>query len=327
MKNKKLSLILQYIIFFGLGFALIYYQYSKLSVKEIEELKIATMQFSERTWVLIPILFIGFFSHFFRALRWRLMFDSLSAKPRIINITAAVFIGYLTNLLLPRMGEVAKCTILAKYEKLPADKMIGTIVAERLFDLICLGLIALLTFAVQADVISNYFYSEIQQVNTSKIIKSVLIVFTVLIIGLTFVILFLRKNKTGKIAHFIIGIKEGISSIFKLEKKILFIVYTTLVWLCYFSLIYIGFYALEATEHLGSGAALSILVLGSIGMIITPGGLGAYPQIVQYLLLGFYGISSAYGLAFGWLSWLAQTIIVIIFGIISFVVLTLANKK
>ncbi len=114
MKKKKAFVLLQYAIFFGLGFALVYYQYTQLSPQDISELKTSLSQVSERTWILYPIILIGFLSHFFRALRWRLMLEPLKLKPSVFNITAAVFIGYLTNLLLPRMGEVAKCTILAK---------------------------------------------------------------------------------------------------------------------------------------------------------------------------------------------------------------------
>ena len=111
-----------------------------------------------------------------------------------------------------------------------------------------------------------------------------------------------------------------------MKKRSLFILYTVLIWGGYLSLIYIGFWALPATEHLGIGAALSVLVFGSIGMIVTPGGLGAYPQALQLVLNMLYGVKSAFGLAFGWISWLAQTLIIAIFGIIAFIFLPIYNK-
>ncbi|MCC6187323.1 MAG: flippase-like domain-containing protein [Chitinophagaceae bacterium] len=325
MKKKALTL-LQYAIFFGLGFALIYWQYTHLSEQDIAELKVAIGQVSDRSWLFIPILIIGFFSHFFRALRWRLMLEPLNLRPALFNITAAVFIGYLTNLLLPRMGEVAKCTVLAKYENEPADKIIGTIVAERAFDLICLMLIAALTFAVQADIMTEYLQTLIGGMEGKNLPLKIGVAFIALAAFIGLLVIVYKKNKDGKVGHFIKGLAEGVGSIMAMKKRVQFIVYTILVWGCYLSLIYIGFLALPATEHLGIGAALSILVFGSLGMIVTPGGLGAYPQAIQLVLNMLYGVKSAFGLAFGWISWLAQTLIMVIFGVIAFIFLPIYNR-
>ncbi len=326
MSKKKTFVLLQYLIFFGIGFALIYYQYKQLKPQDLADLKTALHQVSDRLWILIPIFIIGFLSHFFRALRWRLMLTPIGVKTGIVNASAAVFIGYLTNLLLPRMGEVAKCTVLAKYENQAADKIIGTIVAERLFDLICLALIALLTFFLQTEMFQAYL-STFQNQDTKSNLP--LMISIALFVGLAFIglLYFLyKRNKEGKIGQFIKGMGQGLGSILNLEKKALFFFYTFCIWASYLSLIYIGFFALAATEHLGLEAALSVLVLGSVGMILTPGGLGAYPQILQYVLHSFYGVGLAFGLAFGWISWLAQTLIMIIFGILSFIVLPIYNK-
>lgn len=327
MKKKTVFLLLQYAIFFGLGFALVFYQYNKLSPQEIEELKTSIIHVADRWWIGIPILIIGFLSHFFRALRWKLLLEPLNMFPSLTNITGAVFIGYITNLLLPRMGEVAKCTIIAKYENQPADKIIGTIVAERAFDLICLVIISVLTFFVQMDIIGTYFeylWHKMEGKNLPLILAGLLVAGTAFI---AFLVLLYRKNKSGKIGQFIKGLAEGLNAILAMKKRALFILYTILIWAAYLALIYIGFWALPATENLGIGAALSILVAGSLGIIATPGGLGAYPQVVQVVLTMLYGIKASFGLAFGWISWLAQTIIVILFGVISFLVLPIYNKN
>lgn len=326
MKKKRAFLLLQYLLFFGLGFTLIYWQYRQLNAQDIADLQMSLNEVSKRGWILFPIIVIGFLSHFFRALRWRLMLEPLNLHPSIINITGAVFIGYLTNLLLPRMGEVAKCTVLARYEDEPADKIIGTIVAERAFDLICLALISLLTFAVQANIINDYLHylSGKMEGKNLPLLIGVAIIGLLGFIGL--MVMIYRRNKTGKIGLFIKGLAEGVSSILAMKKRLQFILYTFLIWGAYLSLIYLGFWALPATEHLGLGAALSVLVFGSLGMIVTPGGLGAYPQALQLVLNMLYGVKSAFGLAFGWISWLAQTLIVAIFGIIAFIILPIYNK-
>lgn len=327
MKKKTAFLLLQYVIFFGLGFALIYWSYNKLTPQDISDLKISLNQVAERWWIIIPITIIGFLSHFFRALRWQLLLETIELRPTIINTVGAVFIGYITNLLVPRMGEVAKCTVLAKYEDEPADKIIGTIVAERAFDFICLILITILTFAFQLDIVHKYLQlltSQTEGKNLPLTIGIKLLAIGAIIGALIFVY---RKNKNGKIGKFIKGMGEGVGSIIAMKKRYLFLLYTTLIWASYLALIYIGFLALPATQHLGIGAALSVLVIGSVGIILTPGGIGAYPPLVQLALFQLYAIKESFGLAFGWISWLAQTLIIILFGIIAFLVLPLYNKN
>lgn len=327
MKKKTAFLLLQYAIFFGLGFALIYWQYAKLNTQDISDLKASLQQVATRWWIIIPIVIIGFLSHFFRALRWRLLLEPLQLRPTIVNASGAVFIGYLTNLLLPRMGEIAKCTVVAKYEDEPADKIIGTIVAERAFDLICLLLITLLTFAVQSTLVGDYLQYLTSKMDAGALTKSILIVVAGLVAFIALLVFIYKKNKSGKVGQFIKGMAEGLSAILQMQKRIQFVAYTILIWGAYLSLIYIGFWALPATEHLGVGAALSVLVFGSLGMIVTPGGLGAYPQAIQMVLAMLYGVKSSFGLAFGWISWLAQTLIIILFGLIAFLILPLYNKN
>ena len=144
--KKTLITILQYVVFLGLGIWIVYHMLHQLTAQQETELVAAIK--SINAWFLIPICFVGFLSHFFRALRWRYLLETVEMKPTVLNTTFAVMIGYITNLVLPRAGEVAKCTVLAKYEKMPAHKMIGTIVAERAFDIVCLLVIAIFAFLV-----------------------------------------------------------------------------------------------------------------------------------------------------------------------------------
>src|SRR5690554_726979 len=134
MTKKNLLLLVQYVIFLGLGVLLVWWQVSRITPAEKTQILTSLEQVKARAWLLIPVFMIGFLSHYFRALRWKLMLEPLSIRPSTMNITSAVLIGYLVNLLVPRMGEVARCTILARYERKPAHRIIGTIVAERSFD-------------------------------------------------------------------------------------------------------------------------------------------------------------------------------------------------
>lgn len=326
MNKKTLLLLVQYGIFFGLGFLLIYFQYKQLTPADMRDLRASLTQVSERWWVFIPITLVGFLSHFFRGLRWRLMLESLDIHPTVVNITGAVFIGYITNLLIPRMGEVAKCTVMARYEKEPADKLIGTIVAERAFDMVCLLIICLLTFFVQMDVVTAYLKHMSEQTsgkNLPLLAATAVFGLTALVVGLIYLY---RRNKNGKLGKFIKGLGEGVASILTLKRRGAFLMYTLLIWGAYLFLIILGFWALPATANLGIGAALSVLVFGSVGMIVTPGGLGAYPQALQLVLSMLYAVPASFALAFGWISWLAQTIIILFFGAIGLLVLPVYNR-
>lgn len=326
MNKKTLLLLLQYAIFFGLGFTLIYFQYKELTPADMRDLSASLTQVQKRWWIFIPIAIVGFLSHFFRGLRWRLMLESLDIHPTITNITGAVFIGYITNLLIPRMGEVAKCTVMARYEEEPADKLIGTIVAERAFDMVCLLLISLLTFFVQMDVVKTYLAHLSEQMAG----KNLPILATLGLLGLAafiaVLVLVYRRNREGKLGRFIKGLGEGVGSILTLKRRGIFLFYTFLIWGAYLLLIVLGFWALPATASLGLGAALSVLVFGSIGMIVTPGGLGAYPQALQLVLSMLYAVPASFALAFGWISWLAQTLIILVFGALAFLVLPIYNR-
>ncbi len=322
MKRKTLFTAVQYVIFLGLGIALIMHMSGQMSAQDKADMINSIKQ--TRVWYLVPIFVAGLLSHWFRALRWKLLLKPLHITPGTTNTTLAVLIGYLVNLLVPRMGEVAKCTVLAKYEKVPADKMIGTIVAERTFDVLSLGVITVVAFLSQASIIGHYG-AQLFDAVAAKQNLMVAAVFC-LLLGVVFLVLVYRKYKTSKVGKFIKGLSDGVRSILMMQNRGKFLLYSFLIWLMYWAQVVIGFWSLPATDHLSGMIALVVLVFGSVGMIATPGGIGAYPILLSQILL-LYNIKLADGNAFGWVSWSAQTGIVIILGILSLIVLPLYNGK
>jgi uncharacterized protein (TIRG00374 family) len=237
-------------------------------------------------------------------------------------------IGYLANLALPRAGEVAKCTVLAKYENMPAHKMIGTIVAERAFDIVCLIVIAIATFLLQFNVISTYVGGEMHLL-VAKIIRHevvltiILIVIAAIIVGLVLLYRRHRETKAGKVMK---EMSHAIFSIIHMKKRWQFMVLTVLMWLCYVGQIYIGLKSLPATHHLSPLASLVVLVYGSVGLIITPGGIGLYTLLVAQILAA-YAIPDVPAQAFGWIAWAVQTVLIIVLGVFSLLTIHSYNRK
>ncbi len=326
--KKALVTILQYVIFFGLGIWIIYHMLHELSPKDEDELLFALKNL--KLLYLVPIFFIGFLSHFFRALRWRLLLQTIDVNPTVINTSFAVFIGYFVNLGLPRAGEVAKCTVLAKYEKVPPHKMVGTILAERAWDVFCLIVIWVLAISLQASVISEYVvaFSRRFQGYVHQHKSFFLALLVAVVAAIVAVILVYRRHRENKIGQFIKEMSHGVSSILRMKKRWAFLGYTVLIWAMYTLQIYFGFMGLPALEvyHLSIFAALVVLVYGSLGMIITPGGIGMYTLLVAEILSA-YNVADVPAQAFGWIAWAVQSVVIIVLGIISFSFIHVYNRK
>ena len=330
--NKRLRTIFQYIFFLGLGIFLVWWSIKDLTAGDKSQIRTALK--TGKYILIIPVFFILFLSHYIRALRWRLLISSIGYNPSRINTFFAVMIGYLANQAIPRLGEVLKCTVLARYEKVPVDKLIGTIILERLIDALTLLLIFAITLAIQPDFYTQLIDAFFHSPKSGEIKKTpgyiILLIATGVIgfcIGLWMI--FKKKNindlgvlfnKTGR------SIWQGISAIQHLKKRKQFILFTIALWTLYLSGGYIGFMALHETEQYGIKEAFTILSAGSIGMIVTPGGIGAYALLIEKTMQ-IYGLQKGVALAFGWILWLAQTSVILIGGLISFVALPYFNKR
>ena len=329
--QKKILSIFKYLLVLGLGIFLVWWSLHKIPDKNWPFFKQAIL--SAKYWIIIPVFFILVSSHLLRAYRWRMLMYPLGYRPTFANTFFAVMIGYLANLAVPRLGEVLKCTILARYEKVPADKLVGTIVAERAFDILFLLLLFLLAFILQYDIVSHYsavvFRMAFASANGSVSILKIAIVVLVVLLVLAFIRAWLNRNRH---LSFIVSLKlvlkgvwEGLVSVKHLHHKWPFLMSSIGIWALYIAGTWLGFYATAGTEQLGVDVAIAALAFGSVGMILTPGGFGSY-AIFLALILQKNHVPREIALANGNLQWLAQFLIVILVGFLSLLLLPYFNK-
>ncbi|MDQ6813965.1 MAG: flippase-like domain-containing protein, partial [Bacteroidota bacterium] len=324
--------ILKYLSFLGLGVFLVWWSLHQIPPEKWKDFRTA---FSTAKYgLLVPVFFILLSSHLLRALRWKMLILPMGYNPSFINTFFAVMIGYLANLAVPRLGEVLKCTILAKYEHVPAEKLVGTIVAERAFDLVCLILVFILAFALQFHVIGDFgahllkklFLSKSGSFHTVKILITVAVI-VIVILSLKWLFKkFPHLPFIIAVSRVIKGIWQGISSIKDLKQKWSFIFSSLGIWAMYLLGTWIGFAATTGTAGLSLDTAVSGLAFASIGMIITPGGIGAYAFFLAKVLEQ-HGVPFALGFANGTLQWFAQFLIIILVGFVSLGLLPYYNKK
>lgn len=330
--NKKLLSVLQYIIFLGLGIFLVWWSMRKVSDKDWEDIQHAFR--NANYWLLLPVITALLLSHYSRAIRWKILMEPLGYKPRISNTYMAVLIGYLANLAVPRLGEVLKCTALARYEKVPADKLVGTIVAERAFDLICLAIVMTIAIVTQSDIIGPYATGLLNDILGSKTsglsATKIIILLAIVVIGFAGAWYVFKKfshiSFIYKIKRIVQGIWQGLTSVRYVKSKGWFIFHSVFIWAMYLVSVRIGMYAMQETTVYGTKESLSVLSTGSIAMIITPSGIGAYPLLVQETM-ALYGLKESLGLAFGWLMWTVQFFQILISGFVALALLPYFNKK
>lgn len=331
MKKKVLSL-LQYVFFAAIAAFFVWLSLRGMTREDRVRLEDALHR--ANYWLLVPVLGFLLLSHWLRALRWRQLIEPMGYKPSRLNCFLAVMIGYLANIG-ARLGEVLKCTIIARYEKVPADKLVGTIVAERAFDMICLAIVFGLTFVFQFNVIhslsvrnfSGLFQNAQGQTSYVKVMILVAIAVVLFFAGRWALKRYSHISIIQKLRNVVVNIWHGLTSVKDLKNKPLFFFYSIGIWFLYLLSTWFGFFAISATSHLGIVDALSVLAMGSVGMIISPGGIGAYPLLVAQTV-AFYGIpETPSGQALGWLLWFGQFLSFILFGTVSFLILPRINHK
>lgn len=332
--GKKIITALKFVFFLGLGLLIMW-----LSLKDLTASERSEIMYSFRTanyyWVALAII-LGIFSHVMRAARWILFFEPMGFKPKLKTTFYAVMIGYFANMAFPRLGEVTRCGIMSRYEKVPFQKALGTVVTERAIDMLIFFMLFLLMLFTQFSTIREYLNMNIYPKMVAKFgdlhySRMIFLFLGGLLVLCILIWLAVRKkvkaSKTYlKITHLIIGFWEGLKSLSQVRKPGLFVFYSISIWVLYFFMLYVIFFCFAETSVLGPGAGLSSLVLGSVGIMITPGGIGLYPAIIQETLL-LYGLAKPTGLALGWIAWTAQTLMILVVGGLSLILLSLKRSE
>ncbi|HRH03836.1 MAG TPA: lysylphosphatidylglycerol synthase transmembrane domain-containing protein [Bacteroidia bacterium] len=332
--NKSLANVLKALFFLGIGILLIWLVTRNLSDSDKKNILLAFKE-AKYIWIAVAMIISGL-SHWFRAVRWKMLLTALGHQPKVSTTFFAVMIGYLANFALPRLGEVSRCGVLTKYEKIPFSESFGTVITERAVDVICLliifGLTLLLEFHRIFQLVNDSILSPFQN-KLMHLKENLLFVFLFVLFCLTCIVVFFKyKHKfqqlfSGKFLATIKGFWEGMKSVKNVKNPFGFVAYTVAIWGCYALILYCSFLCFDETTTLGWGAALAILTFGSVAIIFVPGGTGAYQALVTQLLTASYFISFVIAFAFSWIVWTSSLLVILILGIISLVLLPLLNKQ
>ncbi len=274
---------------------------------------------------------MAIFSHLIRAQRWKLLLNPIGYQLKLSEGFLSVMIGYFINLAIPRGGEVSRCYNLYRLNKTPVDISLGTVVAERVIDLLFLVILILASFLIELDNLLLFFESEqVQNLRSQSSYRSyvmILVAGSLFALGLWIIFRYLLRRKKYKVLRLLIksrsaltGVKDGVKSVLKLEKRGLFIAYSLLIWVCYYLMMYFVMLAFPETESLGLGAALTIFVIGGIAMAMPlPGGAGSFHVLVSTGLVILYMLPQDKAVAFTFIFHGWQTLVIIVVGALSLI--------
>ena len=313
--NSGIKKILKITLPLALGIALVWYSLSDIDTNEF----IGYFKNANYWWIALG-LFFGILSHLSRAYRWKFMLEPLGFQPRYGNSVMAVLVAYLVNYTIPRAGEASRAAVLTNYEGVPFEKGFGTIVAERVADLVMMLSICAITLLVQFEFIWKLLNENFDPVKIGILLASGVVAFI-------FFIVFIKRAKSGfglKVKNFVTGLIEGVMSIFKMKKKWPFIFHTIFIWLMYVLMFWATIPAVQGL-NVPFGGILVGFIAGGFSIAATNGGIGLYPVAVTGAFL-LFGVSEDLGRAFGWIMWTAQTVMIIVFGGLSFLLLPIYNK-
>jgi len=343
--NRTLKAILQFLFFLSLGVAIIAYIYVKLEHAYLDDCALSgrtDCSFSGKIlsdfqlvngWWILLIMVLFMLSNISRAARWVMLLEALGYRPKMFNAFFTVMLGYFANMGLPRMGEFVRAGTFSRYERLPVDRVMGTIVTDRLFDVFALLIIIGLAFVFEFDMFSAFLAEHavlpgIGGISGPWVIATGLAVLILAVRYHRWLIGHLPEALATRIQGLVDGLKEGILSARKLASPGVFLFHSAFIWFMYYCMTWLCFYSFPPTAHLGMVAGLIVFVFGSLGMVIpTPGGLGSYHYLVM-IALGLYGIGDTESFSFAFILYLSIAILCnVVFGILALILLPLYNRQ
>lgn len=320
---------LYYIFFVCLAGFLLYYCFRNINFTDLYE----SLKGANQLMIWLSVL-AGFVAYVLRALRWQILIEPLGYKPSLLRTYDALMIGYTINLVLPRVGEVTRCAILTKTNKIPVEPLFGTVVMERVVDLLCMLLASVLVFFLRIDFFGAFLSEKILTPFWLKLqaIEFLLFFITAFMVLVVAGIYFfwdrlLRFPLIVKVKKSVDGIVSGLKSIFVMKQRLLFVVYTICIWICFWLTSYLVILALPNTMQLDPVDGLFLMVLGSLGWVVpVPGGMGSFHYIVA-LGLSVYGIAfEPDGVIFAAIAHESQLIPMVVLGVISFLSVSFAQR-
>ncbi|CAG5007028.1 hypothetical protein DYBT9275_03949 [Dyadobacter sp. CECT 9275] len=326
--------ILRYIISLGLAGGLIWFVFKDINLSDM----LARFVQADWRWIALSCLFL-LGAHVTRAWRWGMLMEPLGYSPKLFDSSISVLTGYFANYIVPRMGEVTRCGTLYRLEKVPVNLSFGTVVAERIFDVLILLILIGLNFILEFDRLSTFFTDFFQsKIGNSEGSGALLLILAGVFIAGIIALVFLFRNKSfqeklmqnklmAKIIEFAKGMLEGLLSIRKLKNPGLFILSTVLIWILYYLVSYVLFFCIPETAGLGPLAGLTLLVVGAIGMTApTQGGIGAYHLLVGNVMI-LYGLSQQDGITLATFIHGAQMLFMLVIGALAFLYVLVRGTK
>lgn len=309
------------------GCILLWFLYRKMDFREIIDVIRNGVHYD----ILLFSLIFGLGANVARALRWKLLINSLGEHPRTMNVIWAVLGNYAVNLVLPRVGEVWRCGVIKKYEKIPFSKLFGTLLVDRVSDTVMVGFITLLIFTFNI----NFFFTFFER-NPALLegFQSMFNSIWIYVIGIIFVavlafVFTYMKNFTFvvKTKKMLLNVWEGIKTVWYLKQKGLFLIETLLIWGGYFLFFYITFYAFDFTKDLGISVGLITFTMSSIGVAVpVQGGIGPWHFMVIATLICF-GVNENDAAAFALVVHTTQTVWTGLVGLAGVIALPIINRN
>lgn len=332
--NSKVFQVLQYILLLAVGVSLCILFFNTLDFEALKA-KVINGNFS---WFYV-VMFVSVMVYVFRTLRWQMLIRSIGHETKFLNAFSALSISYFVSFIVPRLGEVTRCLSVKKQHNIPFMQLLGTVIIERIVDVISLVILLCLTLVLQFDQIVEFMQANVFYPIYEKLVLEIIAGnITVLIIACSVMLLsiclffyfrkYIRERSPKLVVKFIEGLKEGITSVSKLKQKKLFILYTFLIWVCYYLMTYFWFFVFEETSVLTWGACLSILTIGTIGrsVPIQGGGMGAYHFLVTSVVV-LYGLSETWGKDLATLIHAGQTFFTFAMGLVGLLIFFVSYWK